>query len=210
MPTSSPEQMLADEVSALQQMLTGWSEMPRRSVGRVACGLGRVVSSWVQCKQAIRRGRRPRKADSRKSYSNFRAQREDVLNLFDAMRCPNGGDILRELEGLDTSSSQWMPAHAGIRNACPGQIARALASVAAWLPAPTKADASDDADWITAENAIEQKLVSGKGQLSKIAKRNPRLRRDATEDDRQRLGCKRLQYVYNINELTKYARRMLA
>ncbi len=207
MPTSSIEQMLADEVNELQHLLAGWSTMPARSVGRIACGLGRVVSLWVQqCKQGARHARRRTKADPRKLFTDFRTQREDVLNLLDAMGRSNGGDILRELQGLETSRSHWMPAHASIRTANPGQIARALTSIAAWLPTPTKAASSDAPEWISGAQAILQRLVSDQYELTRLAKRYPSIRRSATDSDRRRIGNSRLLYVYDLAQLERYTR----
>jgi len=167
--------MLADEVSGLQQMLTGWSEMPRRSVGRIGCKLGRAVSLWVQqCEQETRHARRRTKADPRKLFNDYRTQREDVLNLLDAMGCSNGSDILRTLQNLKMACPQWIPAHASIRSANPGQIVRALSNIAAWCPPPTKRDASDDggeyasADWIHYKHGIPRSRLSEGKKAGKV------------------------------------------
>jgi len=60
-------------------------------------------------------------------------------------------------------------------------------------------------EWITAEDAVDRGLVSGEGQLSKLADKHPLLRRPATDEDRQRLGRPKLMYVYNERELQRLA-----
>lgn len=65
--------------------------------------------------------------------------------------------------------------------------------------------ADTSGEWITAEDAVDRRLVSGKGQLSKLADKHPLLRRPATDSDRLRLGRPKLMYVYNERELQRLA-----
>jgi hypothetical protein len=60
--------------------------------------------------------------------------------------------------------------------------------------------------WVSGNMIIEKGYVSNKGQLSKLARRHPEVRRDATQFDRRTLGNDRLRYVYDVRmcyELTE-------
>lgn len=102
-------------------------------------------------------------------------------------------DTMEQLAGRYSISVEW--------------LVRRIGFVVRPSPAGWKVVNAADAggDWITAEDAVDRRLVSGKGQLTKLANKHPLLRRQATDADRQCLGRPKLMYVYNASELQKLA-----
>ncbi len=60
-------------------------------------------------------------------------------------------------------------------------------------------EASAPTRWVDGNEIIERRFASNHGQLSKMAERNPRIRRPASSEDRQRLGKTHVRYMYNLD-----------
>jgi len=70
------------------------------------------------------------------------------------------------------------------------------------------ADSKADGEWISAKQAILQRLVPDKPTLTRLAQQSPAIRRSADDDDRQRIGDARLRFVYNLAWLERHAREL--
>jgi hypothetical protein len=61
-------------------------------------------------------------------------------------------------------------------------------------------------EWISAKQAVLQRLVADEPTLTRLAQKHPAIRRSATDEDRQRIGDARLRFVYDLAQLEELKR----
>ena len=65
----------------------------------------------------------------------------------------------------------------------------------------TQGESDEDDTWMPASEIIARRYVSSKGTLTKLAKRHPGIRREATPSDRKRWPNEQFLHIYNVRRV---------